>query len=121
MSLISQLIIGREISILNLSRNVSTESGEPDLAVKSFISSKSDESGSIFLAQKSDPLISDIRQFLAKNVFPAKANPGYQQKIERLAKDCFLERNLLWVNLDRQGGLVRSVLFCPDSLKKIVL
>ena len=52
-----------------LSRNVPTESGEPDLAVEKFISSMSDVSGSIFLAQKNDPLISDIRQFLAKNVF----------------------------------------------------
>ena len=104
-----------------LSRNVPTGSGEPDLAVDKFISSMSDESGSIFMAQKNDLLISDIKQFLAKNVFPAKANPGYKQKIERLAKDCFVERNLLWVNLNRQGGLMRSVLFCPDSLKKIVL
>ena len=73
------------------------------------------------MAQKNDPLISDIRQFLAKHVFPAKENPGYKQKIERLAKDCFVERNLLWVNFNRQGGLIRSVLFCLDSLKNIVL
>ena len=58
---------------------------------------------------------------MAKNVFPAKANPGYKQKIERLAKDCFVKRNLLWVNLNCQGGLIRSVLFCPDSLKMFVL
>ena len=61
-----------------LSRNVPSESGEPDLAVKKFISSMSDKSGSIFLGQKNDPLISDIRQFLAKNIFLAKANPGYK-------------------------------------------
>ena len=121
-SLISRLIIGKEISILllTLSRNVPTESGEPDLAVEKFISSMSDESGLIFLAQKNDPLISESRQFLAKNVFSAKANPGYKQK-SVLPKIFFVERNLLWVNLNRQGGLMRSILFCPDSLKKIVL
>ena len=58
---------------------------------------------------------------MAKKIFPARSSPGYKQKIERLSKDCFVERNLLWVNLNRQGGLIRSVLFCPDSLKKIVL
>ena len=74
-----------------------------------------------FSGSKNDPLISDIRQLLEKIVFPLKANLGYKQKIERLAKDCFVERNLLWVNLNRQGGLVGLVLFCPESLKKIVL
>ena len=32
-----------------------------------------------------------------------------------------MDRDLLWVNIDRQGGLKRSVLFCPDSLKSVVI
>ena len=65
-----------------LSWNVPTDSGEQDLAVEKFILSMTDESGSIFLVQKNDPLISDIRQFLRKNFFPLKSIPGYKQKIE---------------------------------------
>jgi len=85
-----------------------------------FIATMSDDSGDIVTAQKNDPLVADVRNYLLKNILPDHSL-GYRSKIEKIGADCFIENDIVWLVLRRPGKRTHTVLLCPQSLRQIVL
>ena len=100
-----------------LSRNVAMIDGD---ATDFFINTMSDDSGDIIIAQKEDAFVSDVRKFLDKGILPDHSL-GYRAKVEKTSKDCFVDRDIVWIILRRPGRRTHSVLLCPERLRNIVM
>ena len=71
-------------------------------------------------AQANDPFICDVRTYLIKGVLPDNTL-GYRSKVERCAKDCFIDKNLVWINIVRPGRQPSTVLLAPKSLHHLFI
>jgi len=90
------------------------------LSRNAIISALSDESGDLKEAQQSDPFCQDVRRFLKTGELPDHTL-GYKSKVEKTAKDCFIDAGLIWMELRRPGRQPRRVLLAPKCLRHMIM
>ena len=71
------------------------------------------------LAQKHDPLISKIVDFLALGILTN--DPKTNEEIRFYALDCFLQNDILWRRLGRHNLSPRSVMFLPRTMAQEIV
>ena len=71
-------------------------------------------------AQQHDSFIRDVRTFLVKGTLPDNTL-GYRSKVEKCAQDCFIDKNLVWINIVRPGRQPSIVLLAPKSLHHLFI
>ena len=98
----------------------STNTAADALSRNSLVSALSDNSGDLVKAQAHDPFICDVRNYLVKGVLPENTL-GYRSKVEKCAKDCFIDKNLVWINIVRPGRQPSTVLLAPKSLHHLFI
>ena len=87
----------------------STNTAADALSRNSLVSALSDNSGDLVKAQEHDPFIRDVRTFLVKGTLPDNTL-GYRSKVERCAQDCFIDKNLVWINIVRPGDNLQQTI-----------
>ena len=70
--------------------------------------------------QANDPFIIDVKTFLLKGILPDNTL-GYRSKVEKCARDCFIDKNLIWINIVRPGRQPSIVLLAPKSLRHLFI
>lgn len=74
---------------------------------------------SLRINQRSDPILEAIINFLYNRQLPATTVMQSMVKIH--AADCFMENDLLWRRIKRQGNPPHVVLFVPEAMKMDIL
>ena len=90
------------------------------LSRNTLIASLSDNSGDLLKAQSEDPFVSDVKAFLEKGVMPDNTL-GYRSKVERCAKDSFIEKGLVWITIRRPGRQDSVVLLAPKAIHHLII
>ena len=100
-----------------LSRNVAVLLHDP---MDEFIHQMTDESGDIVSAQQEDAFCSDVKNFLRSGTLP-NHTLGYRSKVEKIGKDCFIDRNIVWITLRRPGRPDNTALLTPVRMRQMVM
>jgi len=74
---------------------------------------------SLKINQRSDPILEAIINYLYNRQVPSTTVMQSMVKIH--ANDCFMENDLLWRRLKRQGDTAHVVLFVPEAMKMDIL
>jgi len=90
------------------------------LSRNAIVAALSDSSGDLREAQAADPFCRDIRQYLESRILPGHTL-GYKAKVERIAKDCFVDDGLIWLEIRRTGRQPRRVLLAPECIRSMLM
>ena len=67
--------------------------------------------------QEQDRQIRDIKLYLAAKILPGGETKQYLQWIQRIAKKCYIQDDIVMVHIQKSGERDKHAIYCPNSLR----
>jgi transposase InsO family protein/ribonuclease HI len=103
-----------------LSRNSLMDKYDDDKRKRAVLGALSVEPNETFKEQGEDPRIKDVREYLRSGLLP-EHDKKYAMWVKRISEECFLEKDIVWKQVQRRGYRERAALYAPERIRdKIV-